>query len=940
MPSSAVEITSAVTVHGKYARFLKDKQRREIWSEIVDRNMEMHISNFPHMESEIRSIYNNYVMNKKVLPSMRSLQFSGPAIETTPTRIFNCAFLPASDYHAFSETMFLLLGGTGVGYSVQEHHVDMLPPVVYANRIPSKRYVVADSIEGWADAVKELMKAYLGERFTHPVFDFSQIREKGAELVTSGGRAPGAEPLIKALTKIESVLLGASGRKLRPFEAHRIMCLIADAVRAGGIRRAALISLFSKTDTEMLTAKSGAWWVDYPELGRANNSVILLRSDTSREEFDTIWDAVRASGAGEPGFFWTNDLEVGTNPCCETDLRPYQFCVAGDTTIMTRNGKSDIKSLVGEEAEIWNGEKWSKVTPFKTGDTDRLHRVWFSDGSYLDATDNHKFLVKHRFETEYRELETLDLINEIKTSKYKLSIPRANVSFPDGGTSYERAYEAGFVLGDGNVYNDYVTADLYGEDTELEFQGVIYHKPQTTSRGTTYQRIRFDISPEFARTLKYDEGLPVEVFGYDRDSALKFVAGWADADGSLAANGVRIYGREDKLRDGQLLLTKLGIHSSVNLMGAAGEETNLGVRRNSVWYLQFSKTVDIPFQRLESYYPDNPRMKGKDQIVSSIETLPGTHESFCFNEPELHQGLFANVLTKQCNLCEINGDNIVDQGDFDGRAYAAAFIGTLQASYTDFHYLRDIWKQTTNEDALLGIGITGIGSGKLTDIDLTQGANVAVMANSWVASAIGINKAARVTCVKPSGTSSLTLGTSSGIHAWYADFFIRTIRLGKNEALAQYLMATIPDLIEEDVSDSNQIVVSFPMKAPEGAMTRSESAIDTLERVKKFSTEWVKPGYRYGANGHNVSCTISVRETEWETTGAWMWDNRETYNGIAVLPFDDHTYQQAPFQDCDEATYDEMMTHVVNIDLTMVIEDHDETNLVGEMACSAGACTI
>jgi len=320
----AKEILSDITVFGKYARHVPAIGRRETWNEIVDRNKAMHIAKYPQVANLIEETYARSVYTKNILPSMRSLQFAGVPIERNPSRIYNCAYLPIEDTDAFAEIMFLLLGGTGVGYSVQSRHIDKLP-VVVGPKVKTRRYVIGDSIEGWADAVKVLVESYYQGK-DKVEFDYGDIREKGSELVTSGGKAPGPEPLRDCLINVERVLRSASGRKLRPIEAHDIACFLADAVLAGGIRRAAMISLFSMDDDEMIDSKSGEWWKDNAQRARANNSVTLLRGSVSERDFKLLWDRVRASGAGEPGFYWTNNYDWGTNPCCEIALRPYQFC--------------------------------------------------------------------------------------------------------------------------------------------------------------------------------------------------------------------------------------------------------------------------------------------------------------------------------------------------------------------------------------------------------------------------------------------------------------------------------------------------------------------------------------------------------------------------------------------------------------------------------------
>ena len=612
------KILSDITVYSKYAKYHQDIQRREKWEEIVTRNKEMHIKKYPSMEEEINLAY-QMVYDRKVLPSMRSLQFGGKSIELSPNRVYNCAYLPIDDYRAFGETMFLLLGGTGVGYSVQKHHVEKLPEIRTPKKDKHRRFLIGDSIEGWADAIKVLMKSYF-EGGSNILFDFSDIRPKGAMLVTSGGKAPGPQPLKECIVKIQGILDNKiDGSKLSAIETHDIVCHIADAVLAGGIRRAALISLFSADDDEMISSKTGNWWELNPQRGRANNSAVLLRNRVTKEFFMTIWDKIKASGAGEPGIYLNNDKDWGTNPCCEIALRPFQFC----------------------------------------------------------------------------------------------------------------------------------------------------------------------------------------------------------------------------------------------------------------------------------------------------------------------------------NLCEVNVSNIESQEDLNERVKVAAFIGTLQAGYTDFHYLRPVWQRTTEKEALIGVGITGVGSGKAQQYDMKEAAKIVMEENARVANLIGINKAARATTIKPSGTSSLVLGTSSGIHAWHNDYYIRRMRVGKNESLYTHLLINHPELLEDEYfRPHDTAVISVPQKAPEGSILRTESSLDLLERIKWFYQNWVQPGHRAGQNTHNISATISVKDDEWETVGEWMWANKNYYNGLSVLPHTGHTYIQAPFEDITEEKYYELLKNLENIDLSSVIEIMDNTNLSGEIACGSDGCVV
>ena len=609
-------ILSDLIIYMKYARYVPELQRRELWPEICERYANMLIERYPFLADEIWEKI-SFVLDKKVLPSMRAMQFAGAAIEKNNSRIYNCAYMPVDDIRAFSEAMFLLLGGTGVGFSVQVDHVDNLPAIKKAQK--RRRFLVGDSLEGWADCVKVLMKGYFGISEYIPDFDYSDIRPKGARLVTAGGKAPGPEPLKICIAHLSAILdRKKDGEKLTTLECHDMMCFIANAVLAGGIRRSAMISLFSYHDEDMLTCKFGNWWELNEQRGRANNSVVLPRESITKEQFFDLWKKIELSGSGEPGFYFTNNTEWGTNPCCEIALRPFQFC----------------------------------------------------------------------------------------------------------------------------------------------------------------------------------------------------------------------------------------------------------------------------------------------------------------------------------NLCEVNVSDVESQEDLNERAAAASFFGTLQAGFTNFHYLREIWKTTTEREALIGVGMTGIASGKILKLDLKEVAEVVKKINLHLSSRINIEFAARCTTIKPSGTSSIVLGTSSGIHAWHNDYYIRRVRIGKNEALYDYLKNNHPELLEDDLLNSKQGIIRIPQMAPQGSILRDESAMELLDRIRKFNTEWVRNGYRNGSNANNVSATVSIKDQHWQTVGEWMWENKASYNGLSVLPYDNGNYKQAPFEDISKEIFESLESSLKDLDLSRVFEPDDVTDLQAEAACAGGACVI
>ena len=318
----ANKLLSDLVAHRTYAKYLAHLSRRETFEETINRNMVMHLDKFPKLSQDIVKAYDN-VHALKVMPSMRGMQFAGQAVLKNNCRQYNCSYLPMNDIRAFGEALFLLLSGTGVGYSVQGRHISNLPKV----QLPREegKFVVQDSIIGWAQGLDMLMDAYFLGRM-RPQFDFSSIRPKGSMLITTGARAPGPEPLKKMLNDVEGILKRVVGRKLRDIEVHDIVCIISDCVLSGGIRRAACISLFDRDSEAMLKAKSGEWWINHPYRARANNSAILPRNEVTKEEFDYIFEICQKSGSGEPGFSFTNNQDWGFNPCHEVSLQPNQFC--------------------------------------------------------------------------------------------------------------------------------------------------------------------------------------------------------------------------------------------------------------------------------------------------------------------------------------------------------------------------------------------------------------------------------------------------------------------------------------------------------------------------------------------------------------------------------------------------------------------------------------
>jgi ribonucleoside-diphosphate reductase alpha chain len=326
----------------KYSRYIPELKRRETWDETVCRNKNMHLARYPKIADLIEKAY-EFVLDKKILPSGRSLQFGGAGIMKNDAKIYNCSAIGIDSLTSFVDLMYLLLCGCGVGISVRRNFVSKLPHLVpkTGEKITFKP---EDSIEGWADCLKELLHAAF-ETGADIDFDMSNIRPKGALIKSSLCSAPGPEPLHQMLGLVKGLLdkkIAAGDMVLTSLDCFDICCWAADAVLSGGIRRSALITLFDKDDELMLHAKEGSWWEQNPQRGNSNNSVQFDRGSTTREEFDKIFTQCEKSGCGEPGFVWTNSAEWLVNPCCEISMPSHGFCNLTSINLGTVESQEDF----------------------------------------------------------------------------------------------------------------------------------------------------------------------------------------------------------------------------------------------------------------------------------------------------------------------------------------------------------------------------------------------------------------------------------------------------------------------------------------------------------------------------------------------------------------------------------------------------------------------
>jgi hypothetical protein len=737
------KLLSDIVAYRSYAKHLDDKNRRESLAETILRNEEMHINRFPKLKKEINAAY-KLVKKLEDMPSMRSLQFGGNAIERNNVRMFNCSYLSVEYVRAFSEILYVLLCGTGVGFSVQRKHISKLP----ALHPPTENnyYRIHDSIEGWAEALNQLVNAYMFGGLK-PIFDYSDIRDKNSYLSTTGAKAPGPQPLKEMLEHLDQKFKDAVGRKLTSLEIHDIICIISDCVLAGGIRRAALISIFDKDDNQMLECKQGNWWEKHPYRARANNSVMFIRDKLTKEDFKKVYDACIKSNCGEPGFLISESEDFGTNPC-----------FSGDTYLKTEDGFKTFESLDGQtlnlinyKNEIVQGSVW------KSGKKQTIV-LNLSNNDSLCCTPNHKFMLQD--ETEE------------------------------------------------------IAQNLIGK--------VLFTGEQVVSISL---------------------GFEIDVYDFN-------------------------------LQD------------------------------NTHW-----------------------------GIVNGIDSGNGYVAHNC-GEIGLNSQQFCNLTT--ASLTGITKPKLIE------RVSASALIGTLQASYTNFPFLSEKWKINTEKEALLGCSFTGVADApQLSAADLRLAARTVKEVNRTIAHKIGINESARLTCVKPEGSASCVLNSSSGIHDRFSEYYLRRVRMSKNDPLAEYLIKTIPDLVEGDLFSNSGVVVTIPQKSPKNSITRDQtSAKQLLDRACFYYDNWVVPGHTSGIDTHNVSVTINYKPEEVDDLFEYLWEKRNSFRGVSLLPFDGGTYKQAPFEACDKKTFDKLNKLVKDVDLKNIVENHNNTNLTQQLACAGGTCEI
>lgn len=933
----------------RYSRWLEEENRRETWAETVTRYMDNVVA--PHVDGATYEELYQAVLNLEVMPSMRAMMTSGKALSRDNTCGYNCSYLPVDSPRSFDEAMFILLCGTGVGFSVERQYVSKLPVVPEAFTEASEPIVVGDSKEGWATAYKKLLESLW--KGVLPTWDVSGVRPAGAKLKTFGGRASGPAPLEDLFNFTISKFKGAAGRKLNSLECHDIMCKIGQVVVVGGVRRSAMISLSNLSDNRMRYAKSGDWYLNEDQRSLSNNSVAYTEKP-DMETFMREWLSLMESKSGERGLFNREaskaqvskngrrdpNHEWGTNPCCFT----------GDMKLLTDKGYERFDSLSGKDVNIVNPEgNTTKGTVWSSGVKPTVF-VQFEAGLGKDpiqVTPDHVFML-----ADGAECEAGDLKGKRVKFNYK---PMDSLVGSEG-------FLAGFMLGDGGLTRmtspTHKGLEVYFDREKDEELSKAYGGVKGPDGSVkSYSKYNLEVAERYDLPPKPvgKRGLPDSVTSQE------------SLQGLFSANGSVI----SKYRVALKSTDKEQVVKLKEVLGSFNIESYITVNKakkskflNGEYSCKESYDLNITrYQSLINFAEQiNFGQNYKREALNSLLSLRSPRvrnvvegpeaEVFDFTEPETHWGVVEGVVVHNseiilrpfqfCNLTEIVARKEDTVESLQRKVRLAAILGTVQSNLTKFPYLRKIWKDNTEEERLLGVSITGIldnsmlsKQGKDLEDLLSSLKGLAVETNAKWAKKLGINPSASVTCVKPSGTVSQLTNSASGIHPRHSAYYIRSVRADNKDPMTDFMKSVgIPHepCVMKPMDTS---VFSFPIRSPKNAVTRDDlTALDQLNLWLTYQRFWCE---------HKPSITVSVREHEWLEVGAFVYEHFDEMSGVSFLPHSDHVYAQAPYQECSREDYEKAVRAMpLTIDWSKLADFESEDSTVGSstFACSGDVCEI
>lgn len=925
-----------------YAR--RDTGVLENWKDTVDRVI---AGNTRHVQvsDEEKDRLRYFMMNRKAIPAGRGLWFSGaPSHEKIGgCALNNCYYFNCADWNNFVIAQDMLMLGGGVGLSVENRFVSKLPKIkrdVTITHIDTNDadYIVPDSREGWCELSRRIYESFFvtGKSFTYSTVC---VRGYGQKIKGFGGVASGPLPLIAFVQKLCNILKEREGKHLRPLDAADLICVTGEMVVAGNVRRSAIIILGDPYDKVYLAAKR--WSIGNIPTYRAfaNFSVVV---DDTEDLHPAFWKTyedgepfgiVNRANIQKYGRMGEEKLDTaeGVNPCAEATLESGENCVRAGTRLITLDSIVKIEDHVGKTVDVWNGEEWSSVEIRQTSDSSNFYRVRFDDGSFLDVTPGHRFQVKNRFEDEWSQVTTVDLQELITSGKYPVFVPSSNVQY-SGGIYEPLAYDYGVFFGDGSIQdeNHVPFAYLFGPKMNLPITGKTTHTQRANDNQPSVRVTWPNMDVNLCVNLRQSRDLSPQIFGWNRQSILNFIAGWADADGAVQGRNIRIYGSKTSIETAQLLATKIGIISSVSLMVEAGGETNFGIRNHDIWYLTIHDGSQLPTHRLR---PEQKEISRKwNNCVRSVESLNITEPSYCFEEPKRHMAVFNNVLTYQCNLQEIPLMNLDSEGEFIEASRLMHRYGKRVAMEK---YHQPMIQSVVHRNMRIGTGITGCLASPLFNPGSLDRAYAAIQEeNVKYSKELKVPESIRTTVVKPSGTVSKLLDQNGyeGIHPAFSRYIIQRVRFATDDPLIPILRAAKhpmePVIRFDGTYDNNTMVVDFYVEAPDGFPVADEDW-DTwkqLDVVKMAQAHWAD---------QSVSVTVYYRKEDIAELKVWLSENLQYIKTISFLCHSDHGFKQAPKEKITKDQFMKMSSKVKQIDFDQIGEGEMESQ-----ECVSGACPI
>lgn len=978
----------------KFARFDHELGRRETWPETCTRVINYFKWHCNNKGYEILPTYwellERSLLELKASPSMRCVQMAGPALERCQVGVYNCSFQFLQSTRDLAEELYVLMQGTGVGFSVEYEYATEKFPRVKRQKKDTEiiTHVIEDTTEGWCEAYRLGLDTWWAG--CDIKYDFSQIREAGAPLKIKGGKASGPGPLKDLLEFARTRILSRQGKALSSLDLHDINCYAHRIVRMGGVRRASGISLTDLADTEMRDCKRGEFWTHAEQRNQANNSAVYTEKPDPLVWMEE-WLALARSGSGERGIFNRGALKAqfpkrrktrgqlfGTNPC-----------VTADTWVLTDEGPRQVADLQDKPfVALVDGVAHQATEFVKTGHKP-VFKLRLSNGMSCRMTDNHRVLVvSHQSRkvqrTEWREL------NDIRLGDLVIMHNQRDAVWAGVGSRNE-GWLLGSQFGDGCFGSkDQSLLDFWGESREAMRTHAVALVHETVGArkdcvGSNQQadsgklRVQSAALGRLASDFELDREnyISRKVEATSSDFHEGFLQGWFDADGSVQGDqkkGVSVrlsHSDSANLQAAQRMLHRLGIVSTIYLNrreagyrslpdGNGGyadywckaqhelviSNDNLYVFRDRVGFVEPDKAARLNDTLVG--YARKPNRERFSASVLSIESdgvedvydcaVPGP-AAFDANGIYVHNCGEIILRHKQfCNLsiAVIRPDDTLDI--ITEKVIIATIWGTLQSTMTDFRYIGEDWKRNSEEERLLGVDLLGFLDHPLFQDDEKAGPileelrNVVNRTNEEWAEALGVNPSAATTCIKPSGDSSVFFGTAAGFKGHHGEHYVRRVRANNTNPVAQMLRDEgVPCFTDYDGSG---LVLEFPMKTPEhGVLLENQTALSQLEKWKTFKQHWTE---------HNPSVTIYVRPEEWLDVGKWVYDNWDIVGGLSFLPYDGGVYHLAPYEAITKEDYDKRVALFPEVNWAKLVryEKSDMTDLHQQVACTGGACEI